>query len=197
MKIGLDVDDVMIDFVDGIIEFHNDRYGTDLDRKNFTSYHFNEVWGGTMEEAIKKIDEFVGSPYFKNLVPVLDAVETIQRLYSRNSFHVITSRSKKLEEITKKCLTENFGNKFVSINFSKNHYTGWGEKTKSEICAMLGIDYHIEDSLDYAKQIVAETPKTKVLLLNSPWNQTTERLNPKIQRVRNWDGIFNFLRNQQ
>lgn len=196
MKISLDVDDVLLDFVGGIIKFHNDKYGTNLARANFKSYGFNDVWGGTMDEAVTKVDEFIKGPYFWNLKPVNGSVRVVNALAKRReNLYVITSRSTKREKITREQLMEHFGNKFISINFAKNHYTGWGGKTKAEICAEFGIDYHIEDSLEYAQQIVKETPKTKVLLFDAPWNQTGEKLNCRIKRVTSWEQIFASLRN--
>ena len=55
MKIGIDLDQVLADLLPALIEFHNFTYGTVLTEKQFNSDKFWEVWGGTREEAIKKV----------------------------------------------------------------------------------------------------------------------------------------------
>ena len=58
MRIALDLDDVLLDFIPALVEFHNSTYGTSLTKKDFHPYHFAKVWGGNVEEAIQKMRLF-------------------------------------------------------------------------------------------------------------------------------------------
>lgn len=51
MRIGIDLDDVLAEFLEALIAYHNERYGTTLRTEDFMVYRFWEVWGGTRDEA--------------------------------------------------------------------------------------------------------------------------------------------------
>ena len=58
MKIGIDLDDVVVDTLPSFVAFHNQRYGTTLRREDVTSYYIWEVgFGKTRQEAVKLFDE--------------------------------------------------------------------------------------------------------------------------------------------
>jgi len=92
MLIAIDLDEVLAEFIDSFIEFHNAVYGTNLTRNNFFSYKFWEAWGGTRKEAINKVYEFHKTPYFKNIKPVEGAIEGVKKIGKKNKLIVITSR---------------------------------------------------------------------------------------------------------
>ena len=190
LKIALDLDDTLFDFVGGLAKFHNKKYGTKLKREDYFSFKFGEVWGCNQKEAEKRVDEFHNSNDFRNALPVEGSLWGVNGLAKYNELYVITSREKTpyLVEQTNSWLNKYFPVKSEetdillkkhpssifkeeNIRFSRNHYTGRGEdlRTKREICDKLGIDLLIEDSLEYANQCVSD--KRKALLLDSPWNR--------------------------
>ena len=57
MNIGVDLDEVLGDFLSSLIQYHNTNYNSVLSREDFHSYKFWEVWGGTKEEAIQKLND--------------------------------------------------------------------------------------------------------------------------------------------
>ena len=58
MKIGLDMDEVITEFVMGFLKFYNEKFNKDIKFENWTSYNFWEVVGGTREELVELVDEF-------------------------------------------------------------------------------------------------------------------------------------------
>lgn len=40
----------------GVVQFHNEKYKTDLKFEDFFSYDFTAVWGGSREDAFEKLD---------------------------------------------------------------------------------------------------------------------------------------------
>jgi uncharacterized HAD superfamily protein len=190
MKIGIDIDEVLADYLSALIRFHNELYGTCLAPDQFKTYRFWETWGGTKEEAIQKVYDFSGTSQFKNIVPIQGAKQAIQTLRGNHTLHLITGRPDDLAEGTREWVERHFPDTFSSLNFA-NHFSKVGApRTKSEICDALKVDFLIEDILDYALECV--TPNRTVLLLDNPWNQHSP-LPKGIRRVRSWEEIVGII----
>ena len=54
--IGVDLDEVLGGFVPAIALWHNDTYGTSLSAADFHSYKFSDVWGGSNEDSVVKVE---------------------------------------------------------------------------------------------------------------------------------------------
>ena len=70
MKIGFDLDEVLVEFADPFLEFHNFCYGTSLKREECSTYFFEKIIGVTQEEIIKRISEFHKSSFAKGMIAV-------------------------------------------------------------------------------------------------------------------------------
>lgn len=46
---------------------------TEYTTKDFVSYHFVDVLGGTEEEVVSKVNAFFESPFFASLAPIENA----------------------------------------------------------------------------------------------------------------------------
>ncbi len=191
MLIGIDIDDVMADFISPLIEFHNRRYGTSLKADDFHSYRFSEVWGGTDEEGIRKVFEFCNSRYFAGIKPADGAVEAIGKLSKKFDLVSLTSRPVELEPKTLEWLEKYFPGIFADkIYFAHNSYVNFGNrKKKSEFCRDLNITFLIEDSLEYARE--CSEIGTRIYLLDKPWNRTGEL--EGVIRVKSWDEIIGYF----
>lgn len=183
-RVGIDLDDVLADTIHALISFHNDFYGTSLKKYNFHSQFYCNVWGGTIEDAIRKIQEFHDSAYFDNIRPVNGSAKFIDSLYLKNDLYIITSRREAFIEKTISWLGRHFPGKFKGIYFSDNHYIGYnGKKTKTQICLEIGAKVMIEDSLEYSKE--CGKSGINVILLDCPWNQSKDI--PGVERVYSLD----------
>ncbi|MBN2880651.1 hypothetical protein JXM83_01240 [Candidatus Woesearchaeota archaeon] len=190
MKIGIDLDEVLADFLSTLIEYHNINYGTSLIREQFKSYRFWETWGGTREDAIQKVYDFYQTPYFKNIKPVLDSQKAVDILKLNNDLVVVTSRQNDIAEATREWIAQHFPNTFSEVYFA-NHYSQNGSSTtKKQICDSLGVDVLIEDSLEYSLECL--NINRKIMLLNCPWNISSE-LPKEIYRVNSWKNIINSI----
>jgi 5'(3')-deoxyribonucleotidase len=187
MKIGIDLDEVLVDFLPAFIEYHNAVYGTSLGREDFFSYRYWEIIGGTREEAIQKVHDFHQTSYFKNLKPIIGAQEALGLLRRGNDLFIITSRQNSITEITRQWIGRYFPDIFSDVCLTNSYSRSGDSKTKKEYCDLLGIDFLIDDQLDYALECLA--PKRKVLLLDCPWNKS-EKLPPGIKRVCSWKEII-------
>jgi len=190
-KIGIDLDDVLADFHTGIMNYHNKVYGTSLKEKDFTTYLFNRIWGGSLQEAIQKVNDFHHSNYSEEISPISNSVESVNSLSKENELFVITSRPEFMKEKTEKWIKKFFGNSFSGIFFSSNHYSKAGGKPKSQICKELEVSLLIDDSLDYINQCPTIGIRG-ILFGDYPWNQNGN-LPENVVRVKNWKEVLEQL----
>lgn len=191
MKIAIDVDEVLAEYQNGFIEFHNKYYGTNLKRHHFAkSYKLEDAWGGTEDEAIDKVYHFYQTKDFKKMEPVPGAIEAVRKLAQKHDLFVVTSRQNFASPVTLEWLDKHFPDTFSGILFA-NHFAKEGApKDKSEICKEIGAELLIDDSLTYAKDCAKKGIKVK--LFDRPWNQT-ENLPKNIQRVFSWQEILKII----
>lgn len=183
MKIAVDIDEVLGNFLSQVIAFHNDAYGTDLKLEKFSSYRFWETWGGTREQAIDKIYKFKETPYFAGIRPLPGAQSAIARLKTSHELNVVTSRQNEFKEVTYAWLERYFPDSFPEVYFTNHYAYTHSSVSKAEICNRIGAGMLIEDSLDHARECSASG--IRVILFDYPWNQADD-LPAEIRRVAGW-----------
>ncbi len=196
-KIGLDCDEVTLEFVAPLCYFHNQKYKTQLTREDFKSFNFWEIWGGTAEDAQRKVHEFFYShnlskmnpgedfDYTSKMKPVKDAVRYVSFLKEAgHALPTITSRPIISLDVTSNSLQRYFLNAISEINFSSEFHDNGLTDTKADICKSKGIELMFEDSLENALRLAEKD--VKVILFDCPWNQSGIK-NENIFRVKGWE----------
>jgi 5'(3')-deoxyribonucleotidase len=187
MKIGIDLDEVLADFLSAFIEYHNATHQTSLKQEDFLSYGFEDACGKTEEEMVDDIHNFHQTPYFKKLKPIAGAPESLRLLKPGNELFIITSRQDSIAAATKEWVWRYFPDIFSDV-FLTNHYAKSGNtKSKKEFCDLLKLDILIDDQLAFALECLA--PERKVFLFDRPWNRGAE-LPAGISRVYSWPEII-------
>jgi uncharacterized HAD superfamily protein len=193
MKIGIDFDDVVADSLTAIIRMHNEQYGTNLKPADFVSYKFEEIWGGTREEAIKKVDQFFATDQLKEISPMAGSIKAIEALKELgHDLYIITGRSSNDIAQTERWIKYHFSNIFNGVHFA-NFFTLDKNSIalkKIDICKDLGIELMIDDNLPTALECAAGG--IKVFLFDQVWN-VHEALPAGITRVHSWDEIVKNL----
>jgi uncharacterized HAD superfamily protein len=186
-KIAVDIDDVLLDFHNTIRLWHNKNYGTFLEEGDFNSYFFNEVWGGTIQEAIQKVNEFHYSSEFRNAPPLSGSISAIETLSKEKELFLVTSRPYFVKKETEEWINTFFRDKFSGIFYASNHYSKAKNlgKTKFQICQELGVSMLIDDSPDYIKQCSSKGING-ILFGDYPWNRKVI-LPSRVLRVKNWE----------
>lgn len=188
MNIAIDIDEVLSETTQSIIDYHNERFGTNLKLTDFTGQKFWQIWGGTRQEAIDKVRDFYKTDYFQDLPVVAGAKAAIAKLKEDHELHVVTGRPFHIQNETHEWIHKHFPNTFKDIHMA-NHYAMSGEsRLKSEICNEHGIEAIVEDSYEYAMDCVSA--ERKVYLMKYPWNQH-QALVPNIHHVDSWEDIMN------
>lgn len=186
VKIGIDLDEVIVDFMSKFIEFVNERYMKNLRYDDFKCYDFAEVIGVRREDIVRMVDEFKDSNYFDEVELIDYAREIIQKLSKSNDLYVITSRHSKHKDKTHNFLERNFKEIFSDVFFTTDYYSGETKMNKSDICDELGVDIFLEDNIDFAEDIAGRG--ISVILFDKPWNQG--ELSENVKRVKSWKEAF-------
>lgn len=192
MKIAIDIDEVISEFVKPYLEFHNNKFNTNHSFENINNHLFWKDLGFPQEKMQTYFDEFQDRPLFLENMPFLEgAKESINFLSKNNDLFIISSRPKKIWERTHGFFERNFpGNNFKIIFSNEIHNLNESFKSKGEICNHFNINFLIEDSPDIALE--AAEKGINVFLLEKPWNKEYKE-HEKITKVKNWEEILEKL----
>lgn len=185
MKIGIDLDDVLLDFNSAFLVFHNAKYGTNAKREDMKSFFIEEVWEMTHEEAHRRIDEFYKTPEHENAVPIAGAVEAIDILKKDHELYLVTAKPSWLKGNVDAWVAAYFPSAFKETVFTRMTLLDKSARKKSEICKELGIEAFVDDSMHNAKDIGESG--IPVFLIDAPWNQGA--LPRNVKRVKGWGEI--------
>ncbi len=188
IKIGIDIDDVIIEFMKNYLAFINKKNKTDFKWHNIKEYHLwkTEIYN-SKEKAIKEMHDFLDSEEFDNLSLLPEVKESIELISNTHEIYFITARPKKIKEKTELFFKKEFPNNNFNVFYSGDIFGG---KTKSEICEQIGISIMVEDNLTYA--LNCANKGIRVFLLDKPWNEH-EKKNENIIRVNDWNEILGYL----
>lgn len=189
-RLGIDFDDILFDFNHKYCQFHNERYGTNLCFDDIFTYDLRAVWNVGMDEAVRRVEEFISSDMHDEVYPVSGSVETIKLLRNNYELHLITSREEKFKDKTLNWLNKHFPNLFHKIHFTNIFGESKNKIKKSEVCLNNGIGLMVEDAPIYAKDLAEKG--IEVLLLDKPWNRV--ETHPLVKRVYNWKEIEKLLK---
>ena len=171
LQIGFDLDGVLAEFIDYFLGWHNGEYGTLLRREDVREAGLLKLLNITQEEESRRIDRAFLSGG-NNIQPLSGAITCIQEIARGNDAVVVTARPSSYIEQTRDWVGANFPNMFKDVYFSTDIHNNQSRKTKAEYCKHLGLDFYVEDTLKYAVQCAKNG--TKVLLMDSPWNQCSQ-----------------------
>jgi uncharacterized HAD superfamily protein len=191
-RIAVDCDDVLVDFMGGLADWHNKSYGTQLTKEDFRDgLDMSSVVGLTREEGIERIMQYVRllNECKNRISPAISgAREALNYLHNEGfDFALVTARSSYSEPATFEEMRFKFPGLFSEIYFSLNKaFGGVQRKSKAQICLDERLDLLIEDTPRTALECA--DAGIYVLLFNQPWNQKCSR-HPNIKRVRSWDEV--------
>jgi uncharacterized HAD superfamily protein len=186
LRIGIDFDDVLVDFNGGLTVYHHENYGTSYSKEDVTSWEYHTLWECSPEEALRRMVEYVHSSHHRRVPPVIGAVEAIKKLKEKNDLFIITARDENLSDQTFLLIKEHFPESFRGVHFlHKNSENILGDK--GLVCTDLAIDIFIEDSLKNATHTGEAGVKT--LLFDAPWNRINV-LPENVKRVFSWEEII-------
>jgi 5'(3')-deoxyribonucleotidase len=188
--LAIDIDEVLFPLVPEIAAYHNTHHGTNLKVDDFVTYDLEKVWGGTVAEAVAKVNAFFAVGNIQ-IEPIDGAIENLKRLADSYRLVVITSRHDSLTDATHAWLDRHFAGVFETVILAGNHYAGGDVKTKVSLCREMGAVALIDDSLRYVKEC-SNVGQRAILFGDYPWNQADD-LPAGIVRAQDWDEVRNLL----
>ncbi len=191
--IALDIDDVLIDFNNHLMHFHNARYATSYTRAEITSFVVERLWGCSHEEGVRRILEFYDSKEHTLIAPLAGAYDILHKYLKKFTYIGITARPPSAHAPTHHLLKTHYPELVKDVHFLDHVHSSNLFGTKADVCKKIAAVLLVEDSLHNAE--IAVAAGIPVLLIDTPWNQTPT-LHPLIRRVFDWseiDTIFTTL----
>jgi len=184
-----DIDDVLFPFVEGMAEYHNVLKGTTLSAKDFISYDFSQVWGGTQAEADNIVDAFLHQDNLE-LKPVIGAQQALEELSHTFKIVLVTARNDVFSRKTAIWLKAHFNDLFEDIIFAGNPYDGRGYRHKGDICKELGAVLIIDD---HPKNILSaiEQGVDGILFGEHAWTKEAHLEN--VKKCKDWEAVVEYL----
>jgi uncharacterized HAD superfamily protein len=187
--IAVDIDDVLADNAQGLIEFSNERWGTDLSVEDYTE-HWAQMWQIDNTETETRANELHESGAIGKYRHNDSALPVLRDLAQRFRLVIITSRRLQVEKETRAWIADHYPDIFSEIHFAGIWDTiddGSHLRTKAGICQSLGVNYLIDDQLKHCAA-AAERGIQSLLFGNYSWNQS-DVLPNNVVRVNDWNGI--------
>lgn len=187
MKIGIDVDGVILDF-ERVLKAYGDLYDfIELKKGGIINRHENYLrnrYDWTEEERMNFVNKyFLKLSKKTNLIP--GAKEVINMLKKEgNEFIVISARGGTVEKM-KDVAIEKF--KEEEISFDKYY---WKQEDKLEVAQMENIDIMIDDSYDVCKKLSENKIKT-IYFRDKEMKKLKQ--NEYLKEVSNWGEIYRII----
>ncbi len=191
MKIGVDLDEVVVEQLPTLIEFYRAKTGQHVPYEMFHSYLWPEVWGITHAEAYALDVEFKNSDAFANLPAISGAIDGLSHLVDVKGHDAtyITARPHVFYEKTRRWIDRHLSH--VRGELTHCHDPSkpeWGGK-KYNVCKEYGISVLVEDDGRHA--IPCAERGITVLMPERPWNRNVRGEN--IIPVSSWTEIVDYI----
>lgn len=144
-RIGIDFDGVKVSFMDGFPEWHNQRYGTQINETDINDYDVSTAWGHDAEYWQIRIEQYAQEHQRFNLPkPLPGSVEAIGSLAARHELVLITARPEYEREIVEGVIDKYFDGMYqqVIMRDPATHFFGMD---KGEIAKTIGASVLIDD----------------------------------------------------
>jgi uncharacterized HAD superfamily protein len=191
MKIGIDLDEVVVDFLTPFNKYIKEKTGLRYTKESYFSFNFQEVLNLPRSQIEELYKGFHTPRNFQSLPPIGGALESLLTLAGENEIYFITARHLMMQKPTKEWLYKNLNSTHYKLIHSSN-IPNRGNGTKSQICKKKKILLMLEDNAFYARECADS--EVRVLLFDKPWNKKVKHRN--IKRVYNWPHALETIQSQ-
>lgn len=191
--IGIDFDDVLMDFTPGFLSFFSKKLGKEFTKEDVTVFHFWNTFNITREEAVAICEEYYLTEEHLENLPLPDSVQSVINLAAFD-LYVVTARPPFVKEATSSWVKTHFGDSFKELYFT-GAFKNDSAKTKGQIAKELNMTYFIDDAPHNALDVASRG--VQVFLLDAPWNRTVDITHPLVTRVSNWNEIMGHITSRE
>jgi|SRR3989338_3112117 len=184
MRIGVDLDDTINDFMGHFLSFYEKETGVKHSKDIFHNRQLDERLNIPKKKFLKIFNAFHTHESILQMPLLPGAKEVIHNLAKEHELFLITARLAPHSWEIDAWLSQHFKGIFKQILFAKNPYSNHNDhlKTKHEYAHELFIDVFIDDDPNFAIHIANEG--FPVLMLKCPWNKNVAHQNIII--VKDW-----------
>ncbi len=176
MKIGIDIDGVISDFVYEFNKIVLDKYDYPLTESEIYLHDLYLVLGIQQEECFELIEKTLE----KDLNLVKDAKHVLDKIKNENDIYILTARSVKFRETTIDWLRRK------SIPYDEILFLNEGEKYSCSEQFDIIIEDCLKDAINWSNRV------KNVIIFDHPWNQTID-VKKQLIRVENWVEILEII----
>jgi uncharacterized HAD superfamily protein len=189
----VDFDDVCVEFMLPMFDFHNKYYGTSCTYEQITTFELEKLFECGMDEKLRRIMEFYLSLEHESVTPVAGACEAMRDLCATYDLYMITARPGRVRPQTQKLLDKHFPGIFSDLHFTDHYFITDPSKriSKASICESLGATAFIDDAFHNAAEVARSG--IPVYMLDKPWNRGKEHSG--VTRVHSWQEILAHIKN--
>lgn len=200
MRIGIDIDDVILRSGQIFYQKINERFGLNIEFTKVPSFSYVDEQvlkkGHKIEDFYKFLTEMqTNSTYHEELVLRRGGKEVIKRLYKKGHIiYLISNRHVLILPYTTVWLKKIGILQYLSGVLHNTYTQKPYDLFKIREAKRLKVDVFLEDALDYA---IPLAKKISVILFDRPWNQL-KKLPTNIHRVNDWqeaEKVINKLKN--
>jgi uncharacterized HAD superfamily protein len=195
LRIGIDIDDVLIKSAEFSIRLYNEEYGTKLTLDDWYDFSSPEVWGvDDLPTIVKRVMDIFKDEAFVSVEPVEDAKAVLGHLVNDgHELCAITGRTETIRQQTILVLDTHFPDIFKSETvYFVDHFSHDGQKTsKADVGTRLGLTHFIDDQVEHANALNQAGVTTILFSQGYKWNQTGA--DKSVKRASDWKSIGEFL----
>jgi uncharacterized HAD superfamily protein len=178
LNIAVDIDGVLLDFIDGFIPVVKERLGVTLRYDSIVTHDLDLLLGISRDELWELVNETLATRWFPMIPGAREGMEAL----GRHHIDIVTSRPEQHRERTKRNL-ETYGLSFRDIHF-RNYLRKFTETDGTQVL--------VEDSLEEA--LLASQFVPHVLLFRQPWNAHTYNAKHLVTPVMDWEEVVRVVK---
>lgn len=176
MKVGVDIDGVVANFVAGFIPLVKERYGLILREQDIYVHDLYLVLGVPPDEAMDLVRQTIS----RDLEPYPGAIKGLARLRRRHQVALVTARPEDMLAVTEKWLAAR------QIQYDRLCHFKEGLKHRNQYA----FDVFIDDHLREAFGLVGKVPH--IIIFDHPWNRTFD-VAGLFRRAHNWREVVSLV----
>lgn len=190
--IAVDIDEVLFPLLSTFFPYLKAKHGIDVRQEQMKTYRTEDVIGGTVEELLAKMDDYLQTEHYENALPVKGAAMALKELHKKYRLVVITARHKTFRGLTERFIETHFKGLFDAIRYTHDEDNPEIETTKFEICQQEKAIVLIDDNLTFVLEC-AKVGFPVVLFGDYAWNQL-DKLPEGIVRCNDWLAVVEYFK---
>lgn len=203
VRIGVDLDEVLVQFIPAITKYYNTQFEASLSLDSYDGRDWSEIWQIEREGVNKVLSDFSKTGEFEKFEPIPGAKEVLEDLKKtgRFEFYLITARSQDQSQKTLQWINTHFCDIFNNVVFANSHgqNSSLPKKEKVEICKELKCSVMIDDLYSHLEKCIPFGIRGILFNFNGGYNwcnaYISNNKNNNLNHATSWKEIGSILIN--